>query len=276
MIMNWSQIIQKVQTDGFCVIENFLDIKDLKLMQETTKNYSLEKGNNSGKYAISNKSLLIKLIKFDFKKIYYSFLLKKFADKFNFRDTSNKILQCNTELTNIDTYFNNVSSEPVLDWHCDLSNKNSFKRGKIVNPEMVSIKFFFYLTNVYTNNGCLSYIPGSHAVVKELGRLIFSKEIDYEYYWSLKALTALIKRGDIRKKLEKKLNNEVIEKFLINSDKILIEKKNDIFDLPSKKGGLVIFDEYGVHRGSKIEKEPRKVIRFFYRKKGINEKYRNY
>jgi len=272
--MEMSKIIQKVQTDGYCVIENFLGERDLKLMQELTRNYTLEKGNNLGKYAIGYKSLIIKLIKLEFRKIYYTFLLKKFANKFDFRDTSNKILQCNTELVNIDTYFNNVSSEPVLDWHCDLSNKSSIKVKKIINPEMVSIKFFFYLTNVYTNNGCLSYIPGSHIIVKELGRLVFSREIDYEYYWSLKALTALIKRSDIRKKLEKKLNNEVIEKFLINSDKILIEKKNNIFDLPSKKGGLVIFDEYGVHRGSKIEREPRKVIRFFYRKKGINEKFR--
>lgn len=274
--MEWNKVIEKVQTDGCCVIENFLDIKDLKLMQETTKNYTSEKGNNLGKYAIGYKSLLIKFIKFDFKKIYDSILLNNFADKLNFREISNKILKCNTELTNIDTYFNNVSSEPVLDWHCDLSNKHSFKRGKIVNPEMVSIKFFFYLTNVYTNNGCLSYIPGSHTVVKELGRLIFSKEIDYEYYWSLNALTSLVKRNDIRKKLEKRLNYGVIEKFLNNSDKILIEKKNDVFDLQAKKGGLVIFDEYGVHRGSKILDEPRKVIRFFYRKKGINEKYRDY
>ena len=127
----------------------------------------------------------------------------------------------------IDTYYNNISSEPVLDWHCDLSNKSSSKRKKIINPELVSIKFFFYLTDVYTNNGCLSYIPGRHIIVKELGRLIFLKEIDYEYYWSLKALTAVIKRNDVRKKLEKNINYELIENFY-NSDKILVEK-NDRF-----------------------------------------------
>ena len=41
-----------------------------------------------------------------------------------------------------------------------------------------------------------------------------------------------------------------------------------------KKGGVVIFDEFGVHRGSKIEKSPRQVIRFFYQKKNIYEKFR--
>lgn len=274
--MESNKIIDKVQEDGFCVIENFLSPKDLELFDKLTKNYSVEKGNNLGKYVVDYKVFLIKLFKFDFKKIYISFLLKNFAAKNNFKKMSNKILSCDTEIVNIDTYYNNVSSEPVLDWHCDLSNKTSSKRKKIINPEMVSIKFFFYLTDVYTNNGCLSYIPGSHIIVKELGRLIFLKEIDYEYYWSLKALTAVIKRNDVRKKLEKKINYKLIENFLYNSDKILVEKKNEIFDLPLKKGGLVIFNEYGVHRGSKILKEPRKVIRFFYRKKGINEKYRNY
>ncbi len=269
------KIINKVQKDGFCVIENFLSPKDLELFDKLTKNYSVEKGNNLGKYVVDYKSFLIKLFKFDFKKIYTSFLLNNFAGKNNFKKMSNKILNCDTETVKIDTYYNNISSEPVLDWHCDLSNKSSSKRKKIINPELVSIKFFFYLTDVYTNNGCLSYIPGSHIIVKELGRLIFLKEIDYEYYWSLKALTAVIKRNDVRKKLEKNINYELIENFLYNSDKILVEKKNEIFDLPLKKGGLVIFNEYGVHRGSKILKEPRKVIRFFYRKKGINEKYRN-
>lgn len=272
--MELNHIIEKVQSEGFCVIENFLESKNLELMQEITKSYATFKGNNIGKYAIGYRSLIIKLIKFEFKKIYDSSLLKKFANKNNFQDISNQILKCNTELINIDTYYNDISSEPVLDWHCDLSNKHMFKVGKIINPEMVSIKFFFYLTDVYTDNGCLSYVPESHKLVKELGRLIYNREIDYEYYWSLKNLTALVKRNDIRRKLQKNLNYEVIENFLNNSDKILIQNKNDIFDLKAKKGGLVIFDEYGVHRGSKIEKEPRRVIRFFYRKKGINEKFR--
>ena len=55
--MEWNKVIEKVQTDGCCVIENFLDIKDLKLMQETTKNYTSEKGNNLGKYAIGYKEV---------------------------------------------------------------------------------------------------------------------------------------------------------------------------------------------------------------------------
>ena len=48
--MEWNKVIKKIQTDGYCVIENFLDIKDLKLMQDTTKNYTSEKGSITTDY----------------------------------------------------------------------------------------------------------------------------------------------------------------------------------------------------------------------------------
>ena len=84
----------------------------------------------------------------------------------------------------------------------------------------------------------------------------------------------MVTKKNVRNKLENNLGHSVLEDFLINSNKILAEKKNNIFDIPMKKGGVVIFDEFGVHRGSKIEKSPRQVIRFFYQKKNIYEKFR--
>ncbi len=272
--MNFDETIEKVKKNGFCAIDNFLDENDLSLFLTSTKNFISSKGENIGKFAVNNKSLFIKFLKFEYKKLYYSFRLKDIAQKYNFQSLSNKILDCDTKLINIDSYYNELSSKPVLDWHCDLSNKSMYKMGKIVNPEMVSIKFFFYLSDVFTNNGCLSYIPGSHKIVKEIGRLTFINEIDYEYYWSLEDLTKLVKKKNVRNKLENNLGHSVLEDFLINSNKILAEKKNNIFDIPMKKGGVVIFDEFGVHRGSKIEKSPRQVIRFFYQKKNIYEKFR--
>ena len=104
--------------------------------------------------------------------------------------------------------------------------------------------------------------------------MIFNKDIDYDYYWSLKALTDLVKKNHVRKKLEENLTNNQVEDFLKKSDSILIENKNNLFDLSMKKGGLIIFDEYGVHRGSQIKYTPRKVLRFFYRKKNIYDKFR--
>ena len=32
------------------------------------------------------------------------------------------------------------------------------------------------------------------------------------------------------------------------------------------KGGAIIYDEFGIHRGAMPSKTPRQVLRFFYRK----------
>jgi len=272
--MNFDDVVSQVYNNGFCNLDNFLDTEDQIFLDACSKIYMSQKGDNFGKFAITSKSLLIKLVKLDLKKIYYSLILKRISKKYRFKELSSRILGAKTDLVNIDTYFNDLSTDPVLDWHCDLSNKSMFKKGKIANPEMVSIKFFFYLTDVYSENGCLSYIPGSHKIVKEIGKLIFNKELDYQYYWSLKTLTDLVKKKEIRGKLEKYLGEDQVTTFLANSDSILLEDKQKIFDIPVKKGGLIIFDEYGVHRGSQIKYNPRKVLRFFYRKKNIHEKFR--
>ena len=39
------------------------------------------------------------------------------------------------------------------------------------------------------------------------------------------------------------------------------------------KGGMVVFDEFGVHRGSMPSKSSRLVLRFFYRRSKYNSKF---
>ena len=52
---------------------------------------------------------------------------------------------------------------------------------------MVSIKFFIYLSDVSTDNGCLSYILGAINCERS-GKINFTKEIEYKNYWSLNSL----------------------------------------------------------------------------------------
>ncbi len=274
MIYNSLNIAEEVNKNGYIQINDFFNLNDFNLIQNIIKNYQVKKGGSASQFPLSIKSYIVKLAKLEIKKIYDAILLKKISKSYNFKEISDKIFDEQTILQNIDTYYNNISSEPVLDWHCDLSNKSSIKQNKILNPKMASIKFFFYLTDVYTDNGCLSYIPGSHKIVKEIGSLIFKKEIKYKNFWSLENLVNFAKEENVKQKLIKNLNQEEVEKFFDNASKILNEKKNDIFDIPMKKGGMIIFDEYGVHRGSKTKFTPRKVIRYFYRRKNINEKFR--
>ena len=271
---NFLQIINEVQNKGFIRLDNFFNIKDFEKLEKILIKYQVEKGDSASQFPLTLKSYIIKFLKFEFKKIYDSLLLKRISANYNFNTISDKIFDEETILQNIDTYYNNISEDPVLDWHCDLSNNSSIQQNKILNPKMVSIKFFIYLTDVSTDNGCLSYIPGSHKIVKEIGRLVFTKEIDYKNYWSLKNLTNFAKEHLVKEKLIKYLGYQEVEQFFENASKILEKKENNIFDLPMKKGGMVIFDEYGVHRGSKTKFTPRKVIRYFYRRRNIKEKFR--
>ena len=45
----------------------------------------------------------------------------------------------------------------------------------IGDPEKAAIKFFFYLTDVDSKNGCLGYIPGSHKISFYLKKMILKK-----------------------------------------------------------------------------------------------------
>lgn len=270
----YKDIAEQVQKNGFFKINNFFDYKDFDKLQSILKKYHVQKGGSASQFPLSIKSYLIKFFKLEFLKIYDAVLLKKISKKYNFQNISKKIFNEQTILHNIDTYYNNVSEEPVLDWHCDLSNKSTIKQNLILNPKMVSIKFFIYLTDVSTDNGCLSYIPGSHKIVKEVGRLIFTKDIEYKNYWSLNNLVKFAEEEIVKEKLIKNLGQNDVDDFFEKAAKILDENKNDFYDIPMKKGGMIIFDEYGVHRGSKTKFTPRSVIRYFYRREVIDEKFR--
>ena len=52
----------------------------------------------------------------------------------------------------------------------------------------------------------------------------------------------------------------------IDTKKIYIYKTEFFYDNEIKKGGAVVFDETGIHRGSKTSLNDRKALRFFYKK----------
>ena len=77
----------------------------------------------------------------------------------------------------------------------------------------------------------------------------------------------LIKIKDMSLIIEK-IGEDKLNTFLNNS-KFAEEKGNDTlkFDFQMKKGGVVIFDELCVHRGSMPKEQSRLVLRYIYRRK---------
>ncbi len=59
-------------------------------------------------------------------------------------------------------------------------------------------------------------------------------------------------------------NSNVIKKFLDKTSFIEINPESNEFDFEMNPGDIIIFDEGGVHKGSKILFNDRRVLRYHY------------
>ena len=264
---NFENIAQQVKDHGLAKKENWLDLEDQIKISEIISSIKPDKGSKKSWLSVSYGSHLIKLIKFDFKNLSRSFYLLNIAKKYKLREIANNIFNQKSKLIGIDFYYNVKSIDPVLNWHCDTAYSGKLDVDNFIHPEDYSIKFFFYLTDVSSDNGCLSYIPYSNRVTYALKKGIYEKKLEYTPYWSLEDYkkTILINKNFnyIKAILGEDLLNEFLNKvtFILQNN-----KKTRIYDNEIKKGGAVIFDETGIHRGSKTSLNDRMALRFFYKK----------
>ena len=173
-----------------------------------------------------------------------------------------------TSLIAIDGYYTPISNKEVLDWHCDRSYSNREKRVGTINPYDRSLKFFIYLTNVSSNNGCMSYIPLSNKIAFALKKGILENKIEYKRFQYLKDFRKIISEKNNYNYINDNLEDKsILDKFL--SDTEFIEKGSDTkkFDYNMNAGDAIIFDENGIHKGSKTLESERLVLRYFFRPK---------
>ena len=226
------------------------------------------KGSPDSHYPANLKSLLIKFLKLDFKKIISSYHLLTLRKKLNLDHYASLIFETKSELKMIDGYYNKKTNQDILPWHSD----RAYSGAKFINtfnhPDDFSYKFFFYLTPVGPTNGCTSYFPESHKITYAVRSCIFNKEINYRPFWTLSELINFIHYEDNYKKIIKKLDNEdILQSFLKTADICLNNKKANPFDFTASPGDLLIFNETGIHRGSKPTLSDRVVLRYLYEKK---------
>ena len=262
---NLSEISEKVKNFGVIKKENWLDQEDIKKAKYIIEKINCIKGDNSGIFSLNLKSKIIEIFKLKFEKISYEKYFVNLSKKLGLKKIADQIFDFPAKLARIDCYNNPISSAPVLDWHVDNAYSGQKVVDKFLNPEKAAIKFFFYLSDVYTDNGCLSYIPKSHLVAFALRKGIYEKAIKYTPYWSLSDFRKTILIKENFNYIKSNLKKEDIDDFLSYSE--FIEKENSDnkkYDLAVKCGGAVIFDEGGVHRGSKLLKTNRLALRFFF------------
>jgi ectoine hydroxylase-related dioxygenase (phytanoyl-CoA dioxygenase family) len=189
------------------------------------------------------------------------------AKKLNLKETAEQILDSKVKLIRIDHFWSPQSNNPVIEWHVD--NAYSGRKDiKVFNkPDKQAIKFFFYLTNVSSDNGCLAYIPFSHKIAYALKKGIYERYIEYQPYWSLFDFRKIILKKENYNYIKKLVDEKIIIDFL-NTSELILSKKIDecLFDHKINKGGALIFDEAGAHKGSRTISNDRMVLRFFYQR----------
>ena len=134
---------------GFLKIHNFLDKETIEtiipFIEERKNKVNKEKNEVKIKFPTTTKSLLIKLLKFQFKLFSQSIFLLKLNNKIEYNKIlENEIPNSKFRLVSMDLAFNPVVDVPLRDWHADEVYNLRGGEGGIY-------KFFIYLTPTKKN-----------------------------------------------------------------------------------------------------------------------------
>ena len=264
---NLEEISKNIKNFGVTKKNDWMSHEDIQKVQNIIKEINCKKGSYDGIFDFDYKFKAIEFIKLRFKKIAYEKYLVNLSKKLELKKIADEAFSFPSKLYKIDCYVSPVSNEPIIDWHLDNAYSGKLNITKFVNPEEAVIKFFFYLSDVSTDNGCLSYIPKSHYIAFALRKGIYEKAIKYTPYWKLEQFRKTILIKENLNYIKSTVDSNILEEFLLSSD---FSSKTNIdqakYDHPVKCGGAVIFDEGGVHRGSRILKNSRLALRYFFQR----------
>jgi len=264
---NKYKIIQEIQKNGITKCQDFFNKDKFKVVEKILINNKHSKDTKqSFFYRAKGKFLLKKLFNFQLANFLDCLKLINLSKQLKLKELSSEIRGKRTKLFSIDSYFSEVSNNKVLDWHVDQAYSGDLKPTRFLNPDYSGLKYFIYLTDVSSNNGCLGYIPGSHKILYFLKLGILNNKIKYKPYWKLNDLRNIVQDDYYKNYLKTKVKKELINSFLEQSS-FIINSPHDTqkYDFALKKNSAVIFDEAGVHRGAETLKTSRLVLRFTYK-----------
>lgn len=248
---------------GIIKIKNFLTSGEVEIVDNILRNFVKEKGHKNNLFSVNFLQQLYKVLKLDFNKLFSSQKLINLSKNKNLQKISDSYFGSPSKLKMIDGYLSPISNKEVLPWHVDCAYSGASNVKSFIHPDNFSIKCIIYLTNVSSDNGCTSYVEKSNLIAYFLRKAIYDKKINYEPYWSLK---------DFRKIIKKNLNFfnnnfpnfNIVNEFLDITKFIELDQDCTDFDFAMSPGDAIIFDEGGVHKGSKLLKNERLVLRYHF------------
>lgn len=251
----------EIKQNGIVKIKNFLSLEELNKLSNIVNFYKAPKGDKKSIFLTNFQVLFVKLIKLKFRSLFHTYELSKLKKAKNLDEIAKNFFNKQVDSNYIDGYYSKIDNKDILPWHTDQAYGGHKKPDqKFYNPDNFFLKFFIYLTNVSSNNGCMSYIPKTHKIAYEIRKGIYNKEISYQPYWSLKDFRNIVK--DNQNFLNDKIGGEIIKNFLEETkfdDTMEITNK---YDYDAEAGTMIIFDEGGIHRGSKPTFNNRMVVRY--------------
>ena len=262
--------LETLKNHGIIKIPKFLNDKELSKVQKIVGQYGAIKGAHKSYFSTNFYQLILKILKFDFKRFLQDIVILHLAKKKKLNYISDKIFNKKSYLKFIDGYFTPISNDDLLPWHTDQAYHGDEKNyDEFVNPDHAHIKFFIYLTPVGPNNGCTSYIPKSHKIGYAIRKGIYEKVLNYSPYFTLAEFRNFISKPTNLKYINDYLKDpNAVNEFLKNTEKL--EEENNLiskFDFAMNSGDAIIFDEGGVHKGSKSLINDRLVLRYLYSSK---------
>ncbi len=252
----------ELKKHGIVRVKNFLTHDELQILKNILSN-KLKKNHPKSYFSSNFRFLLYKILKFRFLDFKNHLYILKLARNKKLNTIANNYFKKKSYIKFIDSYYSPISDKDVLPWHTDQAYEGDEKNySGYVNPNHAHIKFFVYLTEIGPDNGCMSYIPGSHKIGYALREGIFNKKIKYENYYLLKDFRSLVQKN--LDYLTNQLDKKLVQDFLKDTEFTAKNVTTTKFDYSLSAGDAIIFDEGGVHKGSKSLKNERIVLRYLY------------
>ena len=276
--------INAIKKNGFVLIPNALTNYEIeKIKRIASSNYDagmnderLDKGTKF--YPCDLKSFITKFAKFEFNKFLQGFFFLRITKNLKLNKIANSFFNEESIPIMIHSYYTRIQNSDIRPWHTDRSYEyvdgkntletiNTNKKVNFISPDFTILKFFFYLTPVGPKNGCTSYLPGSHAITRAVRDCIYKNKIEYKSFRKLEDLLDLVNYENNFNHIANELGSEIDLINFVKEANVLVKNEDHgkKFDFEANAGDLLVFDDGGIHRGSKNLINDRLVLRILYR-----------
>jgi len=267
--INTSENIELLKKNGLIRIPCFFDEAQTKKISSIISKYQPKKGSKESYFAKNYFIIFSKILKLDFVSFFENLSVLNICNSLNLEKFSEDYFNKKVFISMIDGYYSSKDvNSSIIPWHTDQAysglSVNEIK--EYVNPNDFTLKFFIYLTDVYKDNGCMSYIPESHKITYLIRKGIFEGKLDYAPYWSIDQLQELISNKKNKNYIMANLDDSFsFDEFEKNIDKVIKKNDDQEFDYSMQAGDAIIFNEGLIHKGSRLSHTDRKILRFHFK-----------